>query len=94
MSKWIKCEDNLPPMHETVVARRWYGYSIFDFVAFYIIGVYILLFTIACYHDWTLSDEVLIILLATTSINIIGLLMAVVRYLSPRISHAKTTEDS
>lgn len=63
-----------------VEAKKWYGIAIFGFVVLYIFSVMMTIWLNA--H---INDEVLDVLLATTSVNIIGLLAGVVRYLFPAI---------
>ncbi len=60
-------------------SRKWYGRTIFGFVAIYIGAV---LFVVACNPH--LSEKVEIALLGSANINIIGLLMGVVHYLFPK----------
>ena len=60
-------------------SRRVYGRNIFLFVAFYMVSVLII---ILCDHAWT--DKLKIAILTSANINVIGLLMAVVRYLFPK----------
>lgn len=62
-------------------ARKIYGYIIFGFVILYIIAVLVLF---SFQIKMTLPKETIIALLSTASINVIGLLAAVVRYVFPR----------
>jgi hypothetical protein len=58
-----------------------YAKYIFGFVSIYIFLVFVVF---CCHSAIKISDNAIVGLLVSTSINIIGLLAAVVRYLFPR----------
>lgn len=61
-------------------ARKLYGMIVFSFVAAYILGV---LWIFVHYRHFAISDQAIMALLGTTTLNVIGLLAVVVRYLFP-----------
>lgn len=77
-AKTKRLEEENASLRNDREARKYYGVAIFSFVVLYIIAV----FSLICF-DRRLSDHVTMTLLSTTSVNVIGLLMGVVRYLFP-----------
>lgn len=73
-----KLSEEITVLKDDRSARKYYGVAIFSFV-----GLYILAVMVTLWSTTKISDQVLITLLGSTSINIIGLLMGVVRYLFP-----------
>lgn len=73
--------ENTEILKDDGKARKIFSRWVFGFVALYVITTMVMLAlnNISCH----LSENVLITLLSTTTINIIGLLAAVVRYLFP-----------
>lgn len=76
--KTSKLSEELNIIKDDRSIRKIYVFGIFIFVSLYML----LVLAIICFIK--INDNVLIALLGSSSINIIGLLAAVVRYLFPR----------
>lgn len=67
--------------------RRVFAYWLFGVLCLWLAAILVMLFFQGfSYRAFTLSDEVLIAALATTTINVIGLFVIVARYLFPKES--------
>lgn len=64
--------------------RKEFAEKIFSFVCLYMFSVFLILFLCGSPGSFKLSDTVLITLLGTTTANVIGILIIVVKYLFSR----------
>ncbi len=64
--------------------RKMFAEKIFSFVCLYMFAVFFILFLCGSPGSFKLSDTVLITLLGTTTANVIGILIIVVKYLFSR----------
>lgn len=64
--------------------RKEFAEKIFSFVCLYMFSVFLILFLCGSPSNFKLSDTVLITLLGTTTANVIGILIIVVKYLFSR----------
>lgn len=64
--------------------RKEFAERIFSFVCIYMFAVFFILFLCGSPSSFKLSDTVLITLLGTTTANVIGILIIVVKYLFSR----------
>ncbi len=64
--------------------RKAFAERIFSFVCYYMFSVFFILFLCGSPNRFNLSDTVLVTLLGTTTANVIGLFVIVVKYLFSR----------
>lgn len=75
--------DNIGDSQDRV-QRKEFAEKIFSFVCLYMFAVFFILFLCGSPGSFKLSDTVLITLLGTTTANVIGILIIVVKYLFSR----------
>jgi hypothetical protein len=69
-------------LDQDIRARKKYAFRIFLLVAFWITAVLaILILQGFCFHEFHLSDNVLLAAIGSTTANIIGMLLIVIKYL-------------
>lgn len=75
---------------QDIMLRKCFAWSIFAFVATFVLIVLILVYLCACNSsNFSLSDTVLIALLTTMTSSIVGLLIFVVKYLFSKNNYSE-----
>lgn len=75
-------KEELEGKRQDRLQRKIYADNIFTFLCFYMIIMFIILFKHGClFNGFELTDSVVIALITTTTANIIGIFILVVRYL-------------
>lgn len=75
-------KEELEGKRQDRLQRKAYADNIFTFLCIYMIIVFVILFKHGClFNGFELSDSVIVVLITTTTANIIGIFVFVVRYL-------------
>lgn len=75
-------KEELESRRQDRLQRKIYADNIFTFLCFYMIIVFVILYKHGClFNGFELSNSVVIALITTTTANIIGIFVLVVRYL-------------
>lgn len=75
-------KEELEGRRQDRLQRKAYADNIFTFLCIYMIIVFVILFKHGClFNSFELSDSVIVALITTTTANIIGIFVFVVRYL-------------
>lgn len=75
-------KEELEGKRQDRLQRKAYADNIFTFLCIYMIIVFVILFKHGClFNGFELSDSVIVALITTTTANIIGIFVFVVRYL-------------
>lgn len=75
-------KEELEGKRQDRLQRKAYADNIFTFLCIYMIIVFVILFKHGClFNSFELSDSVIVALITTTTANIIGIFVFVVRYL-------------
>ena len=69
---------------QDIAMRKEYADKTFALVCLYMICVFILIILACTPADFNMSDNVLMVLLGTTTVNVIGLFAIVMNYLFPK----------
>lgn len=75
-----RLKEEVMSLKQDRLQRKWLAERIFGFVAFYMLGVFFIILLVGCPNRFYLSDDVLNILLGTTTANVIGVLVIVAMY--------------
>lgn len=64
--------------------RKDFAAKTYNLVCIYLVIVFFVVFLVCCPAEFNMSDNALIVLLSTTTINVIGLFAIVMNYLFPK----------
>ncbi len=75
-----KLKEEIANIKQDRLQRKWLAERIFDFSSLYMFAVFFIIFMVASPNQFKLSDDVLNMLLGTTTANVLGILVIVATY--------------